>query len=196
MIRILLILFLVPQIVFSQKSDTLFKLEDSWKLINLDNQKDINRSGMYTLLGWSATNLVVGTIATTQTEGSTHYFHQMNALWNTVNLGLSIGGLIQERKLKVESLQDFKARQHKLEKIFLINGGLDLVYMGVGAGLLLSNNESDRNQGYGQSLILQGGFLMLFDGAMYFLHRNNRIKEFRNIEIKAGFQSVGVRINI
>ena len=196
MIRILFIVIFLPQLVLSQRSDTLFKLEDSWKLINLDNQQDINRSGMYTLLGWSATNLVVGTIAATQTEGSTHYFHQMNALWNTVNLGLSIGGLIQERKLKVESLQDFNARQHKLEKIFLINGGLDIVYMGVGTGLLLSKKESDRNQGYGQSLLLQGGFLMLFDGAMYFLHRNNRIKEFRNIEIKAGFQSVGLRYKL
>jgi hypothetical protein len=117
----------------------------------------------------------------------------MNAFWNTVNLGLSIGGLLQERKLKIKSLQDLNTRQKKLEKIFLINGGLDLVYMGVGTGLLLSKNESDIKKGYGQSLLLQGGFLMLFDGTMYFLHKNNRIKEIKNIDFKIGFQSFGVR---
>jgi hypothetical protein len=194
MIRIILVFIFVPQFLFSQK-DTIFSLDEVWK-INLNTQRSINKSGMYTLLGWSCTNIVTGTIASTQTEGSAHYFHQMNAMWNTVNLGLSIGGLVQERKLKIESTQDLNTRQKKLEKIFLINGGLDLVYMGVGTGLLLSKNETDTKQGYGQSLLLQGGFLMLFDGTMYFLHRNNRIKYDRNIEFMFGFQSVGVRFTI
>ena len=192
MIRFLLLCIFLPQCLLSQK-DTIFNVQEYWK-INLNNQRSINKSGMYTLLGWSSTNIVSGAIASTQTEGSAHYFHQMNALWNTVNLGLSIGGLLQERKLKIKSLEDLNARQKKLEKIFLINGGLDLVYMGVGTGLLLSKNETDTKQGYGQSLLLQGGFLMLFDGTMYFLHKNNRIREYRNIDFKIGFQSVGVRI--
>ncbi len=194
MIRILFFCIFLPQCLFSQK-DTIFSVEEYWK-INLNNQRSINKSGMYNLLGWSSTNIVVGAIASTQTEGSNHYFHQMNALWNTVNLGLSIGGLLQERNLKIKSLQDLNARQKKLEKIFLINGGLDLVYMGVGTGLLLSKNETDIKNGYGKSLLLQGGFLMLFDGTMYFLHRNNRIKEIKNIDFKIGFQSVGVRFTI
>jgi hypothetical protein len=191
MIRFLFLCIFLPQFVFSQK-DTILNAQEYWK-INLNNQRSINKSGMYTLLCWSSTNIVAGTIASTQTEGSAHYFHQMNALWNTVNLGLSISGLLQERKLKIENLQDLSDRQQKLEKIFLINGGLDLVYMGVGTGLLLSKNETDTKQGYGQSLLLQGGFLMLFDGTMYFLHRNNRIKVNKNVDFKIGFQSVGVR---
>lgn len=191
MIRILFFCLFLPQCLFSQK-DTIFNSQEFWK-VNLNYQRSINKSGMYTLLGWSCTNIVTGTIASTQTEGSTHYFHQMNALWNTVNLGLSIGGLLQDRKLKIESLEGLNTRQEKLEKIFLINGGLDVIYMGVGTGLLLSNSESEINKGYGKSLLLQGGFLMLFDGTMYFLHRNNRIKEYRNVDFKIGFQSVGVR---
>ncbi len=191
MIRFLFLCIFLPQCLLSQK-DTIFSAEEYWK-INLNNQRSINKSGMYTLLGWSSTNIIAGTIASTQTEGSARYFHQMNAMWNTVNLGLSIGGLLQERKLKIKSLEDLNTRQKKLEKIFLINGGLDLVYMGVGTGLLLSKNDTDTKQGYGQSLLLQGGFLMLFDGTMYFLHKSNRIREYRNIDFKIGFQSIGVR---
>jgi hypothetical protein len=37
--------------------------------------------------------------------------------------------------------------------------------------------QKDRWQGYGDALLLQGGFLFVFDGISYFLHRYQRLSQ-------------------
>ena len=58
---------------------------------------------------------------------------------------------------------------------FLINGGLDVGY--ISAGIYLNarghNHDNAQLKGYGTSVIMQGFFLLLFDGTMYKLHRTN-----------------------
>ena len=67
--------------------------------------------------------------------------------------------------------------QKKTETIFLVNGILDLGY--IATGIWMRNeatNQSDRAdmyRGYGNSLILQGSFLLAFDAYAYYLHRNH-----------------------
>ena len=63
--------------------------------------------------------------------------------------------------------------------MFLINAGLDVAYMGTG---FLLRHLSTRNYkrpelllGYGNSVILQGGFLFLFDGVMYLIQKNHKL---------------------
>ncbi|MGW8314698.1 MAG: DUF6992 family protein, partial [Bacteroidales bacterium] len=70
-------------------------------------------------------------------------------------------------------------KQLKTQQLFLINAGLDVVYMG--AGILLKRiavkypkNES-RLIGYGDSVILQGAFLFIFDLVMYGVQRIQRL---------------------
>jgi hypothetical protein len=63
--------------------------------------------------------------------------------------------------------------QSAIEKTFLINGGLDLVYLTAGLYCLeKSKNDSnaDKYKGYGKSLFVQGGGLLLFDAIMYISH--------------------------
>jgi hypothetical protein len=67
--------------------------------------------------------------------------------------------------------------QKKTQKIFLINSALDLGYMA--SGLLLRQQSSINTskqaqfQGYGNSLLLQGGFLLLFDLSAYWIHQHH-----------------------
>lgn len=135
------------------------------------------QNNMYVLGAWAGANIIQGTISASNTTGSEHYLHQMNAYWNTVNLAIAGVGLLGIRKqLKQKhSLGSNLREQHKLEKILLVNTGLDLAYIVTGLYLkergLRKNN--DRNKGYGNSLLLQGGFLLIFDLIQYGQHRKN-----------------------
>lgn len=136
----------------------------------------LNRDGMLVLGAWGIGNMGVSGWRMTQTKGTEKYFHQMNVFWNVVNLGLAAGGYFSAIGADPNS---FSATQtvneyHKLEKILLFNAGLDVGYVMTGFFLReRARNASDkwrpRLRGYGNSLLLQGGFLFAFDLAFYFL---------------------------
>lgn len=136
---------------------------------------DYNRQGMMILGTWAIGNMVWGGIGASQTTGETKAFHQMNLYWNSVNLLIAGFGYWQATK-EVPGT-DFWATiesQQGIEKVLLFNGALDLAYMAGGLYMKergLRNGEDDRLIGFGKSIILQGAFLMAFDGVMYGFHR-------------------------
>jgi hypothetical protein len=82
----------------------------------------------------------------------------MNAGWNTVNLALATTSLILDRPVEPQ----------KLARVFWINAALDVGYMAGGLamrqrGLRL---EQPNLVGWGDSILLQGSFLFVFDGVM------------------------------
>jgi hypothetical protein len=140
-----------------------------------------NKTGMYVLGGWAVANLATGAYGWANTTGSTKYFHQMNFFWNTINLGIagfSFYSAAQMTPLRMTP-QELMDAHMRFENLYLINGGLDIAYIGTGFLLRhLSGRNSKRPDllmGYGNSVILQGGFLFLFDGVMYLVQRNNRL---------------------
>ncbi len=145
----------------------------------------LNSNGMFVLGGWAITNIAIGGIGMTQTGGRTKYFHQMNAAWNTVNLGIAGFGYYGLSNSSLDlSLSDTINEFHNFENILLFNAGLDVGYMAIGAYLWERGlrKESDRLVGYGQSMILQGGFLFTFDIILYLLSRNQSRSLIENIE--------------
>lgn len=98
----------------------------------------------------------------------------MNAGWNLVNLGIAGLALYNISQINASAFSYDQALQklQNLDKILLINAGLDLGYLATGAWLLKRgiSNSSVRMEGYGKSLLLQGGFLLAFDLTLYFLH--------------------------
>ena len=60
----------------------------------LEQFNSINKNGMYVLGSWAVLNIVSGTIGNFSTSGRTKYFHQMNAVWNSVNLGIAVFSLM------------------------------------------------------------------------------------------------------
>ncbi|MGB3588196.1 MAG: hypothetical protein WBA23_16725 [Tunicatimonas sp.] len=143
-------------------------------LANYNEQRlQITRIGMLTLGGWAIGNMGVSGALMGNTSGSHYYFHQMNVFWNVVNIGLAGFGYYNAATVDPStfSLAESIQEQHSIEKLLLLNAGLDVAYIAGGVYLLeRSRRESaqtERWKGYGQSLLLQGGFLLLFDAVLY-----------------------------
>jgi hypothetical protein len=157
--------------------------QDSLQTLNF-NRNHIKNTGMQVLGTWAAANIVAGSIGWAGTTGQTRYFYQMNTIWNVANLGVAILGYAgtQRDKDRKYTAEESLEQQRKVEKIFLVNGALDLVY--IGAGLYVNHrgivNNSDQSKGYGKAVILQGAFLLLFDATMYTSERRagNKLRDF------------------
>ena len=167
--KITVILILLCSRVFAQ---------DSLKSFNYSRNR-ITTTGMEVLGSWSIVNMGVGAAGwAASASGPNKYFYQMTFLWNTANLGAAVLGFTGAQKNKSLIASETLKEQKKVEKIFLINGGLDVVYIGTGVYLKHRGdaNKSAQLIGYGSSVIIQGAFLLLFDGTMYRAQKSNGSK--------------------
>lgn len=141
------------------------------------SRQQIDKKAITVLASYSFANIVYGSIASSQTTGSNKYFHQMNAVWNGVTLGIVAIGHFTAKKEGTLGLAASLQKQQSVEKLFLFNTALDLAYVAAGAYLYeISNsttNKPERLKGYGQSVMLQGGVLLLFDGVMYAIQQKH-----------------------
>ena len=162
--------------------DTLLKTSDTLKQVSiLDSivirRNLLNKTNMTVLLAWSGANIVQGSISSGNLTGSQHYFHQMNAYFNIVNLAIAGYGLLEVRKQMNKKLSIYEnlRQQQKVESLLLLNSGLDLAYITTGLYLRERgiNHLNDQTKGYGGSLMLQGGFLLAFDLIQYIQHWQN-----------------------
>ena len=135
---------------------------------------------MSTLGVWSSGNLIVSPLLsnnifkTGSSLTSEDYFHQMNFNWNIVNGAIAGLGYwsVCRRKKKSWNFSSLEKEKKKLKTSLAVNMGLDVVY--IVSGILLNraghNNPSNAELkiGYGNSLMLQGGFLLVFDGVFIY----------------------------
>lgn len=138
---------------------------------------------------WSLANLGVSSYGWATTDYEAKYFHQMNVAWSVVNLGIAVPYFIRavtEDPASLSFSETWK-KQNKTEKIFIFNAAFDLTY--VSAGLIMKasadplSKHHDRLQGYGNSFILQGGFIFLLDltaAIIHTKHRQNKLDSFWN----------------
>ncbi|MBS0031309.1 DUF6992 family protein [Chitinophaga sp. 22321] len=155
--------------------------QDSLSLEKFNRERiGTTKTAMVVLGGWSVANIATGLIGMGQTSGEAKYFHQMNAIWNVVNLGIATAGYFGNRKLNPGSynMQGSIKEQNKIEKIYLVNGALDVAYILGGLyareyGKNQTGKEQDRWKGYGASIILQGGFLLLYDAVNLTIHHRH-----------------------
>ncbi len=165
------------------------------------HQESIEHKSMITLAGWGSANILVGAVGWATTEGQTKYFHQMNAAWGAINLGIALPTLLREESLP-ESRQSIIQRQYKTEKILLLNSGLDVAYLSTGFLLksLAHNNPPSHQQlkGFGNAILVQGGFLLIFDLTQYFIHQNHRNKQTNQFwgKLSMSSQGLGLRYTI
>lgn len=152
---------------------------------------------MSVLGGWALVNITGGLVMREQTQGISHKFWEGNVLWNTVNLGLAGASLIANRKIDAPStIGEYLKIEQTLQKTFLFNAGLDLAYMASGwamteKGKRLEGEKAEQFRGYGNALILQGGFLFLFDGVCYGLRANNIQTLYDNLDVNISLGLVG-----
>jgi hypothetical protein len=195
--KILLLIFLIiPIVQLAAQSNA----SDSLTVFHQGRMK-INETAMLVLGGWAAGNILAGTYGNFKAKGEAKYFHQFNAMWNVVNLGIASFGYFNAinsdpaTMTNLEILNDYTS----LQSFLLLNAGLDVAYIMTGFYLkerAKNSSGSERLRGYGNSLILQGGFLLVFDIGLYFIHQNNaNIKLYPYLEtLLAGGLGVGVSL--
>jgi hypothetical protein len=156
----------------------------------------ITQTSMLVLGGWGAVNLGTGLIAMGQTSGQTKYFHQMNAIWGGVNLGIAAASYFARRKIKEDGLSGGDnwpgsvKEQYKIQTIYLVNGALDLTYIAGGIAMReygktkLFGTGYDRWRGFGTSFIVQGCVLLLYDGINYAIHQSHGKKLFKRFDLR------------
>jgi len=175
-------LFLIS-VVFCVKCAMSQIVVDSIKLDPLvldvyERQTNTSRMGMTSLNAWAVSNIAVGGIAFNGSTGKERYFHQMNIFWNVVNLSIGIPGLIGTYKNRAKDFESVYKYQKKLENVYVLNMGLDIGYIATGwaldnFGKTKTGVTADRFKGYGNSLVMQGSYLLLHDLVMYFFYKSN-----------------------
>ena len=161
----------------------------------------ITKNGMLALGGWSAANIITGAIGLSNSHGESEYFHRMNLIWGSVNLVIAGASYISlSRKSSDISVSDSRKAQSAIEKTFLINGGLDLVYITAGMYLLekgKNDSNPDKYRGFGKSVIMQGGALLIFDAVMYTVHMRHGKKFWKYLDgLQFAPGAVGIRVGI
>jgi hypothetical protein len=161
----------------------------------------INRSGMLVLGGWAIANMTQGAIGNFKYTDERKYFSQMNLMWNVVNVGIASYAIYQINSMDIASLSPEQMAQKftQSQNLYLINSGLDILYMAGGLFMINASKKSVKNEfmlkGYGQSVILQGGFLLAFDLAMFFI-QNKQIGSFNNGASSFSFSPIGFKFEL
>jgi hypothetical protein len=166
--------------IFYFNSIPIFGQTSTIDLPKINKQRlSLQKNSMYVLGGWSVANFAYSgaTLSAGVENGENKYFHQFNIYWNTVNFALAGSSLLFAKKdTDLNYSQTLKA-YHSTESLFLLNTGIDVGYMAAGfylrerAKTQTDIKSTNRFLGYGKSLILQGGFLFVFDLTAYFLNK-------------------------
>jgi hypothetical protein len=169
----------------------------------LKEAAEINRNGMYVLGSWALLNIATGAYGMTQATGTTKRFYEMNIYWNLVNMGLAAGGIIGGDMMIGDadgSLSEILDRQSRIEKTFLFNSALNFTYITTGILLKEMSRNSEKWKfhlsGYGNSLIVQGVFLLGFDLTMYFLHHSHANRVLSPVLENLSFGPLGMGFQI
>jgi len=160
----------------------------------------VNKIGMIVLSSWAIGNMGVnGALLRNPSSNEQGHFYRMNIFWNVVNLGLALPGLRYSiiTDPSTLSLAETVGEYHQMSKILLMNAGLDVAY--ITGGFLMKEMAKTRDKkkdilnGYGRSLILQGGFLLAFDVIMFTVLQS-KSKTLSNIleHVQVGANSVGL----
>jgi hypothetical protein len=123
--------------------------------------------GMVVLSAWAITNIILGVLKRKTSIGSTKYYWEMNALWNSINFTIAlIASAIAG--LKYDTYTTDTALQSLQIKIVAVNILLDIAYITIGLWLEARGKKQQNHRfiGYGNSIQLQGAFLFFFDSAL------------------------------
>ena len=208
-LTLLLLVFLGGVYTTSAQEDLGGQLSESDQLKNSDAQGEegdqlpsleewnrervnIQKNGMYVLGSWALGNFAISGYYMTKTRDRNFYFHQMNVFWNVVNIGIAgigyAGALQSPLGLGLEqTVEEYRS----FGRILGINAALDVGY--VMTGLFLksrgkkSDSHSERLIGYGNSLVLQGSFLFVFDVTLAYINHYalTQMAEAYSLEISA-----------
>ncbi len=166
---ILLSGFLVLAVLTSPGAASELSLHD-WNASRLGTEE----TAMLVLGSWAVLNLGVSGVGMATSTGRTFSFHELNVLWNALNLAIAGYGYFSLRAEKPGSLSLGQSLDELrlTERIVWLNIGLDAAYLAVAFWLRAKSDlraasgdttGAARYGGFGDALLVQGGFLLAFD---------------------------------
>lgn len=165
-------LLLVAMIVAPPADDAIAKWDRARRRTQL--------AGMGVLGGWALVN-IAGGVAGSFTDRERKYFHQGNAIWNSVNLAIAIAGIAgnARRKAPPQSYAAAKRVQQRTRRTYFVNALVDLLYIAAGTATIAigQHYHQRRAYGYGQAVAFQGAFLFAFDVGMLIAHDRLRLRK-------------------
>lgn len=140
----------------------------------------ILRKHLAVLGWWCLINGVSALLGLFLLGGGWWYFVLMNASWAIINFLVVLWiyhHIIARQFADGNTYQRFEGQRH-VEKMLLLNIGLDLAYIFAGLflwtlGRVPDTLHVDLWRGFGASVVLQGTFLFIHDNVFYRLHRIN-----------------------
>lgn len=137
-------------------------------------QAEILKFGMLALGVWALLNIVIGSFKLTKSSRNKRFFYQMNIYWNIVNIVIAGGALyyILSTDAAVRTLEQSVRYHYWYMKVLYLSIGLDVAYLLLGAYLkevAKSSPKAEQYLGWGQSVVLQGFFLLVLDVVLVIL---------------------------
>jgi len=132
------------------------------------HQSEVLKTGMFVLGGWALLNIIIGSFRLMKATRNKRFFFQMNIYWNIVNILIASGALYF--LLTANAANYNLAQSIELhgwyKKVLYLNIGLDVAYIMLGIWLqerARYSPKTEQLQGWGQSVVLQGLFLLILD---------------------------------
>ena len=150
-----------------------------------------------TVLGWwGVLNCIVGLTAFFMWKGFMHYFGLMSAVWGIINFAVTLALFNHIFYLKFHQGSAYQRLivQSHIERVLLLNVGIDTAYIFV--GFWLREHSFVREVlnpelwlGFGWAIVFQGLFLMVLDSVFFILHWRNfrKAKPFLKAKIEGKY---------
>ena len=129
---------------------------------------------LFQLSVWSLLNLFIGGVVLAVSHAGLFWsaFWGMNAIWGLVNLTIASFGLYGVVRKIRSGIPDEEQERLRLLRVLRWNAFLDVGYVAVGIGMVVWGS-TPLLHGFGWGIILQGGFLSLFD--LWHYHRGGSV---------------------
>jgi hypothetical protein len=121
---------------------------------------DHSAYAMTTLLAWGTGSIGAGAGMQFNENETIKSIGIQNIAWGAIDAGIAVWALQSDRHQRGSVSAD--KRRLSLRTTLIINGLLDIAYIGAGA-LLYRFGKSKKLQGTGIGFMVQGGFLFAFD---------------------------------
>lgn len=150
-------------------------------------QAGMLEKGMLVLGAWAIGNVLFSSFKLTKATRSRKYFYQMNVYWNIASLLVASYALyvILTRDNASLSLPDSLLLHDTFKKMLYLGLGLSVGFILLGAFLKERSRVSfktEQMQGWGQSIVFQGSFLLLLALVLIVLLENYAEPLFRLVQ--------------
>ncbi len=160
-------------LLFMMLSGVAMAQTNSLATFNL-SQNETLKFGMIALGIWALLNILFSSFKLMRATRNKRFFFQMNIYWNIVNMiiaSVALYMLLSEDPAALSLQESIKLHEWYI-KILYLNIGLDVAYLLLGQWLKEKSKSSPKTEqllGWGQSIVLQGFFLLVLDVVLAFL---------------------------